>query len=141
MALRMRKNKVAAPLPGCPLTACLSLIGGAWTPNIIWYLSGGPRRFSELRADLPGISSKVLTQRLRELEQSGVASRQVLPTSPPSVEYSLTDLGHELLPAIRSIVEIGQKLKSHQEGRQAGSCPEGQAAPGNRAAGPRISPL
>ncbi|MCZ8181678.1 MAG: helix-turn-helix domain-containing protein [Beijerinckiaceae bacterium] len=146
MALRMRKNQVAAPLPNCPLTACLALIGGAWTPNIIWYLSGGPRRFSELRGDLPGISSKVLTQRLRELEQSGVASRHVLPTSPPSVEYALTELGHDLLPAIRSIVEIGQKLKSHQESRLAGSpedgSPESVPAPAEpRKAGPRISQL
>ncbi|MCZ8261064.1 MAG: helix-turn-helix domain-containing protein [Beijerinckiaceae bacterium] len=136
MALRMRKNKVAAPLPNCPLTACLSLIGGAWTPNIIWYLSGGPRRFSELRADMTGISSKVLTQRLRELEESGVASRTVLPTSPPSVEYALTELGHDLLPAIRSIVEIGHKLKSHQQRRQDTPPPEEP-----RPAGPRISRL
>ncbi|WP_284177225.1 helix-turn-helix domain-containing protein [Rhabdaerophilum sp. SD176] len=146
MALRMRKNKVAAPLPGCPLTACLSLIGGAWTPNIIWYLSGGPRRFSELRADLDGISSKVLTQRLRELEESGVASRTVLPTSPPSVEYALTELGHELLPAIRSIVEIGHKLKSYQERRLAESPDHGHReatlAPAEpRKTGPRISQL
>ncbi len=151
MALRMRKNQVAAPLPNCPLTACLALIGGAWTPNIIWYLSGGPRRFSELRGDLPGISSKVMTQRLRELEQSGVVSRHVLPTSPPSVEYALTELGHDLLPAIRSIVEIGHKLKSHQERQLAGSAEATPAEDGpvpaanlpaeSRGSGPRISRL
>lgn len=123
MALRMRKNRVAAPMPDCPLTTCLALIGGAWTPNVIWYLSAQPRRFSELRADLPGISAKVLTSRLRELEENGIVSRTVLATSPPSVEYALTELGHDMLPAIRSIVEIGKKLKCFR------STQAGEAAP------------
>ncbi|WP_205519879.1 winged helix-turn-helix transcriptional regulator [Pyxidicoccus caerfyrddinensis] len=89
----------------------MSLIGGAWTPNVIWHLSAGPRRFSELRADMPRISAKVLSARLRTLEQRGVIRRRALPTSPPSVEYSLTELGAELLPAIRAIVDVGARLK------------------------------
>lgn len=90
------------------------MIGGAWTPNVIWHLSDGPRRFSELRTDIPPISAKVLTQRLRELEARGVVHREVKPTSPPSVEYSLTDLGEELLPAIRAIVRVGERLKERE---------------------------
>lgn len=110
MSLRMRKTKVAPP--ECPLTECMTLIGGAWTPNIIWYLSASDRRFSELRRDIPVVSAKVLSARLRELESKGVISRSVMPTSPPSVEYSLTDLGRELVPAIAAIMRIGVRLKS-----------------------------
>lgn len=89
----------------------MALLGGAWTPNVIWYLSGGPRRFGELRHDIPRISAKVLSARLRQLESQGVITRRVVPTSPPSVEYALTDLGQELIPAINAIVQVGLKLK------------------------------
>lgn len=108
MGLRMRKK--VEPLPGCPMSKCMALIGGLWTPELIWCLSNGPRRFSELRHDNPTITAKVLTGRLRDLEERGVIRRSVLPTSPPSVEYELTSLGQELLPAITSIVEVGSRL-------------------------------
>ena len=111
MSLRLRKNKVVAPPSICPLTKCMSVLGGAWTPNVIWYLSEGPRRFGELRYDIPGISAKVLSARLRKLEEQGVVTRRVMPTSPPSVEYALTILGKELIPAINAIVTVGAKLK------------------------------
>lgn len=107
-----RKNKVEGPPINCPLSECLSIIGGTWTPNIIWYLSAQSRRFSELKDDLQGISPKVLTQRLKKLEAEGVVHREVMPTSPPTVEYSLTPLGNELKPAIEAIVAVGHKLKS-----------------------------
>jgi len=110
MALRIRHNKVPSP-PNCPLTACMALLRGAWAPNIIWYLSVQARRFGELRVDMPKISARVLSARLRELEDNGVVSRRVMPTSPPSVEYDLTELGHELVPAIQAIVRVGLKLK------------------------------
>jgi DNA-binding HxlR family transcriptional regulator len=89
----------------------MSLLGGAWTANVIWCLSDGQRRFSELRRDIPRISAKVLSTRLHELEEKGVVTRHVMPTSPPSVEYALTDFGRELVPAINAIVEVGLKLK------------------------------
>lgn len=111
MALKMRRNKAGPPPEGCPLTECLALIGGAWTPNVIWYLSAGPRRFSELKADIGPVSAKVLSQRLRELQQRGVILRQVIDGSPPSVEYSLTDLGEELVPAITAIAKVGRKIE------------------------------
>jgi len=117
MALKIRRNKAPEPIEGCPLSQCMCVLGGAWTPNIVWYLSAGPRRFSELRADLPAISAKVLTARLRDLAQKGVVTRTVMPTSPPSVEYALTDLGAELKPVILAILEVGHKLKLR--GRQA----------------------
>lgn len=106
--LKLRRK--VAPPPGCPMSACMSLLGGIWTPEIIWNLSEGPRRFSELRRAMPRVSAKVLSTRLKDLEDRGVLSRSVLPTNPPSVEYALTDLGQELIPAIRAIVEVGSKL-------------------------------
>ena len=109
--LARRINKVEKPHPTCPLTECLAIIGGAWTPNIIWYLSKQSRRFSELKDDIRGISAKVLTQRLKKLEAEGIVHREVVPTSPPTVEYSLTELGMELKPAIQSIADVGRRLK------------------------------
>lgn len=111
MPLRVRKNRSPSLPATCPLTECMALLGGAWTPNVIWYLSGGPRRFSELKGDIPPITARVLTKRLRELERHGVVVRRVVPTSPPSVEYALTELGSELLPAIQAIVRVGERLK------------------------------
>lgn len=92
----------------------MALLGGAWTPNVIWHLSSGPRRFSELRLDIPPVSAKMLSARLKELEEKGLVERRVQPTSPPSVEYSLTEFGEELLPAIRAIVEVGRRLKQRK---------------------------
>lgn len=111
MAIKRRKSNVPPPPKECSVTMCMQLLGGAWTPNIIWYLRSAPRRFSELMADIPGVSPKVFTARLKKLEQSGILIRRVMPTSPPTVEYSLTDLGQELTPAIEAIVQVGHKLK------------------------------
>jgi DNA-binding HxlR family transcriptional regulator len=112
MSLKVRKNRSPRPPEACVLTDCMSIIAGAWAPNVIWHLRGGPRRFSELRIDIPPVSAKVLSQRLRELEARGVIVRKIQPTTPPSVEYSLTSLGQELLPALSAIVEVGHKLKT-----------------------------
>ncbi len=111
MVLPVRKNKSPNTPYECPLSQCMAILGGAWTPNVLWYLSGGPRRFSELQIDIPPVSAKVLTTRLRDLESKGVVLRNVKPTSPPSVEYALTDLGQELIPVIEAIVEVGHKIK------------------------------
>jgi len=89
----------------------MRLLGGAWTPNILWYLRESPRRFSELKGDLQGVSAKTLSARLRKLERDGVLSREVKPTSPPTVEYRLTTLGGRLIPAIEAIVDVGHQLK------------------------------
>ncbi len=110
--LPRRKNKVTVPPEECPIHACMGVIGGKWAPAVIWYLSQGSRRFSELKDDIEGISAKILTTRLKKLEVDGVIRREVMPTSPPSVEYSLTELGLELKPAIEAIVSVGHKLKN-----------------------------
>ena len=112
MALKVRHNKSPEPPEPCMLTECMAVIAGAWAPNIIWSLRAGPRRFNELRVDIPPISAKVLSTRLTELAERGVLRRLVRPTSPPSVEYELTELGAELIPALDAIVEVGHRLKS-----------------------------
>ena len=107
--VRYRPSRVQPPPDECPLTECLTLLAGTWTPNVIWYLREGPRRFNELRGDLRGVSGKTLS------EADGVVSRTVRPTSPPTVEYALTDLGIELIPAVDAIVEIGHRLKQRRD--------------------------
>lgn len=96
----------------------MAMLRGAWAPNVIWYLSDGARRFGELRHDIPRISARVLSARLRELEERGVIERRLLNTSPPSAEYDLTLLGHELVPAIKAIVHVGTKLKHQAKARK-----------------------
>ena len=93
------------------MTTCMQVIGGAWTANVVWYLSDAPRRFSELKNDLQGVSAKTLSARLRKLESDGVVLREVKPTSPPTVEYRLTPLGARLIPAVEAIVDVGNELK------------------------------
>ncbi len=116
MGLPLRKSKVSLPTT-CPLSECLALLRGAWTPNVIWHLSGEPRRFGELRHDMPRISARVLSARLRELESRGLITRRALDTSPPSVEYALTEHGYELLPAIEALAKLGQKLIMKRDAR------------------------
>jgi DNA-binding HxlR family transcriptional regulator len=94
----------------------MAIIGGAWTPNMLWYLREGPRRFSELKSDVSGVGAKVLTSRLRRLEKDSVVSRKVMPTSPPTVEYQLTTFGLRLIPAIEAIVEVGHQIKKSRAG-------------------------
>lgn len=115
MVLKVRKNRSEKPPETCAVGECMALLGGAWTANLIWHLSAAPRRFGELRADIPAISAKMLSTRLKDLEKRGVVARTAHPTSPPSVEYALTELGAELVPAINVIVDIGHRLKSRNK--------------------------
>ena len=118
MPLKMRRNDSPKPPEPCMLTECMAVIAGAWAANVIWSLRAGPRRFSELRVDIPPITSKVLSTRLSELEARGVILRRVMPTSPPSVEYQLTPLGSELIPALEAIVDVGHRLKTVRAAQQ-----------------------
>ena len=118
MGLPLRKSKVAAPPPQCPIALCMELLRGAWAPHVLWYLRAGPRRFGELRHDIPRISARVLSARLHEMEFRGMIARRLLDTSPPSAEYELTELGHELLPALEAIAKVGTKLKDEPKPRR-----------------------
>lgn len=115
MPLIVRKNKSPKPPAFCALTQCLEFLKGAWAPNVIWHLREGPRRFNELRVDIPPISAKVLSTRLSELQERRMVIRKVVDTSPPSVEYELTDFGREILPALDALVKFGHKLKTSQD--------------------------
>ena len=92
----------------CPVEATLDVIGGKWKPLILWWLHQRTYRFAELRRLIPGITEKVLTQHLRELEADGIVGRSVFATVPPRVEYSLTEYGSSLERALKAICEWGQ---------------------------------
>ena len=98
---------------GCPLEFSLKLLAGAWTPQIVWYLQSEPRRFGDLKRDLGNVSAKVLTTRLREMEKKGIVTREVMTTSPPTVEYALTEVGRKIGPALQSIVVVGEEIQKH----------------------------
>ncbi|MCA8903207.1 MAG: helix-turn-helix transcriptional regulator [Hyphomonas sp.] len=98
----------------CPMDSLLKLMMGPWTTYILWLLSNDPSlRFGELKAKMPGISSKVLTERLRMLEGAGLIDRDYKPTIPPSVSYSLTPRGTELKDVLDGLNCLA--LRWHQE--------------------------
>ncbi len=84
----------------CSLALAMDLVGGKWKLIILWHLTSGTKRFNELQKLLNGITQKMLTQQLRELEETAIITRTVYPVVPPKVEYSLTETGKELIPAL-----------------------------------------
>lgn len=89
----------------CSLGLTIDLIGGKWKLMILWYLIEESKRFTELKKSLPNITQKVLTEQLRELENSNIISRKVHATVPPTVEYSLTKYGISLIPIINDLCD------------------------------------
>lgn len=85
------------------VTDILSRVGDKWTVLVVSYLGNGPMRFNEIRRTVDGISQKMLTTTLRNLERDGFVSRTVFPTIPPKVEYALTELGRDLLKPVRGL--------------------------------------
>lgn len=97
----------------CPVSATLDLIGGKYKALILWHLSEGTLRYSDLRKRVAGATAKMLTQQLRELESDDLVHREVYPVIPPKVEYSLTKLGQSLLPILVTMRDWGANyLKS-----------------------------
>ncbi|MDX1419506.1 MAG: helix-turn-helix domain-containing protein [Rubricoccaceae bacterium] len=95
----------------CPVELCLSVIGSKWAALVLWHLREETLRYSELRRRLPGISHKMLAQRLRELEANGLVARTVYPVVPPKTEYRLTPEGERVLPALRAMQQWGLAYK------------------------------
>jgi DNA-binding HxlR family transcriptional regulator len=91
----------------CPVESTLELIGGKYKALILWHLSEGKLRFSELRKLITGATPKMLTQQLRELEAQALIHREVFPVIPPHVEYSLTELGKSLMPVLMAMRDWG----------------------------------
>ncbi len=81
----------------------ISRIGDKWTLLTVRRLGAGPMRFNALRREVEGVSQKMLAQTLRHLERDGFVTRTVTPTTPPQVEYALTDLGHRLFCPVHAL--------------------------------------
>ncbi|WP_245780805.1 winged helix-turn-helix transcriptional regulator [Gracilibacillus orientalis] len=97
-------------------TLTLSVIEGKWKLIILCHLGlQGMKRFGELRKLIPSVTQKMLTNKLRELEKSGLIHREVYPVVPPKVEYSLTDKGKSLLPILHMLEEWGRSYMKQQD--------------------------
>ncbi|MBB4692360.1 winged helix-turn-helix transcriptional regulator [Paractinoplanes abujensis] len=91
----------------CPVELTVDVVGGRWRTVLLARLKDGVHRYGELRRGTPGISEKMLTQRLRELESDGLITRRDLGTTPPHVEYELTDEGRTLIPVLQALYDWG----------------------------------
>ena len=93
----------------CPVRNVMSRLGDKWVTLIVVALAAGPQRFNQLSRTIPDISKRMLTQSLRDLERDGLIKRQVFPTKPPSVEYSLAPLGFSLLSPLSHLIEWSEQ--------------------------------
>lgn len=100
----------------CGIDAAIDVVGGKWKVLILWELQSGRRRFGEVKKALTGVTEKMLTQHLRELERDEVVTREVYQEVPPRVEYSLTDSGAALNEALRPLGAWGMVHKERIEG-------------------------
>jgi DNA-binding HxlR family transcriptional regulator len=104
------KLKLPESPSGCVMDRMLRLLMGQWTCYLLWNLcKNGPMRFGALKRNIPGLSSKVLTERLRMLEEAGVIYREHIPTIPPKVTYGLSERGLELIGALEELFKIAQR--------------------------------
>jgi len=101
--------------PRCAVGRTFELIGGKWKAVILFYLLDGTLRFTELRRKIPGITQRMLTLALRELETDGLVERTVFPVVPPHVEYALTPFGRSLETLLRGIRSWGTRHKRRIE--------------------------
>ena len=101
-------------LPACPVETTLTLISDKWKVLILRDLMPGTKRFGELKKSLGGVSQKVLTVQLRQMEGSGLLVRTVYPEVPPRVEYTLTELGYSLKPVLDAMQSWGEAYQSLQ---------------------------
>ncbi|NOY15356.1 MAG: helix-turn-helix transcriptional regulator [Gammaproteobacteria bacterium] len=91
----------------CPIQAATEVIGGKWKAHILYHLQGGTKRFNELKRLLPGVTQRMLTKQLRELEADQIIHRKIFAEVPPKVEYSITEFGLTLAPSLRALQEWG----------------------------------
>ena len=100
-------------LPKCPIETTLKMLGCKWKVLIIRELLTGTKRFCELKRAVTGITQKVLTSKLREMEELGLLERDGYPQIPPKVEYTLTDIGYSLRPVLESLKCWGKDYKRY----------------------------
>ena len=98
----------------CAVEGALAVVGAKWTLLILHHLMDGPKRFGELHRLIPAASPKMLTARLRALEQLGLVTRSAYAEIPPRVDYELTDAGRGLQPIVDSLAKWGQRLRPAQ---------------------------
>lgn len=103
----MARTRLTDDLPGCGMEATAAIIGGKWKGVILFHLLDGTMRFNELHRQMQGITPRLLTKQLRELEEDGLVQRTVYPVVPPKVEYSLTAEAVELSPLLMNLNDWG----------------------------------
>lgn len=109
----MGKREAKECAEGCPVEAALDIIGGKWKGVILYHLlKDEVLRFGEIRRVLPGVTQRMLTKQLRELERDGVVVREVYAEVPPRVEYSLTETGKSLREVIKALEVWGARQKA-----------------------------
>lgn len=113
--MAVSKKEISA----CPIDAMLSVIDGRWKGTILWRLSEGPMRTSELHRTIPGITQRMLIRHLQELVQDGILERHQERSTPPCVRYSISKYGLTLLPVLEEICKWGRK---HLALQAAGRC-------------------
>lgn len=108
----MDTQKSVKELPACPVETTLTLIGDKWKVLILRDLLPGTKRFGELKKSVGGVSQKVLTAQLRDMEASRLLTRTVYAEVPPRVEYTLTELGYSLKPILDAMGTWGEAYKA-----------------------------
>ena len=98
----------------CAFQLAIDIFDGKWKGFLLWYLKDGVRRNGELMRLIPNITQKMLTQKLRELENEGIVERIIYPVVPPKVEYKLTPIGKTLIPILKQLYTWGEKYAVHQ---------------------------
>lgn len=106
-------------LSECPIDAMLSVIDGRWKGTILWRLSDGPMRTSELRRSIPGITERMLIRHLQDLVRDGIIERRQKSSIPPCVHYSISKYGWTLVPVLEKICAWG---RNHLRQIHSGSC-------------------
>ena len=99
-------------MPDCPIETTLTLISNRWKVLILWDLLDGVKRFGELKKLLGGVSQKVLTANLRQMEEAGLLTRTAYAEVPPRVEYALTETGRSLRSVLEAMLEWGTRYKA-----------------------------
>jgi len=99
----------------CSVSIAVDVIGGKWKAIVLFYLLEGTLRFNELRRKIPGVTQRMLTLQLRELENDGLVERIVHPVVPPHVDYRLTPFGRTLEPIINEMASWGQSYRQRIE--------------------------
>lgn len=93
--------------PGCSVEAAIALIDGKWKSVVMFHLMDGTHRFNEIRRKIPGVTQRMLTNQLRELEEDGLVDRKVYAQVPPKVEYTLSALGESMGPVLIALKDWG----------------------------------